>query len=794
MYTVLLNRKYVSKPAHNSYLVDYTPDPLVWSPASESANLPESNSSVLVLDPVKQLEQRFSDLGCSNRNIVLRSNDLTNLPQSYCEYIERELPLPAKLTAEDVSNDLKAELIELAKYCTTAITVSRNLLVHIYGHSSNVLYCEYKLKVLLSKISGFHAYRLDLPYSMHSLVSGRGRSNLKTLYDHTSVNVLMPPSINPPTNVSLDEIYFVGNDAQVVMALTLFQRAVIAPALNVKPFIERRSINPLISDMLNQNFVNSISEIMLKYATFVQLPPLGFRSSKLDYLVMGSTKCDVDSTINAVQKLCSQVYIVEVSNMPVDLQIKLNLCSGVNLVVSKTTLICGLSTNVKSALKMLETEGADMSVNILLYQPIELLDFVLGKKQGKILKIVNDTGAQITTVKQPQGQVFELKLNGKNISSCLHALQLLENELPAESELYIPEVFHKQVIGHGGQTIQRLMRKYNVYMRFENTAKERYTNQLGNSQTENVLIRCPMKNKQQIAAATTELLKFVSELETAHVKVELLLPRNDRRLLLSLCRGLIHDIELAHDVVITFPNFESAYDQTIIISGQTNENVLHAKQALQSKLKTTNYEFRIPYSPRFSEVVNADSSFSREVMLPLYLQFNAEIQTFDEVCMKNDDLIYSQIVVSVLNTGENWFSTIAATITKYLRSHKFDIVDCGEIATHTLTPIPTDVETNTPGPLASGALFKEFQPAFKVAFDPRKPETIPILSSPLAQPLPLSSASFTQQRLASNNETPVKRLGIRVESENTRELADAFTQPKLALKPRRAAAKFNRMF
>lgn len=782
MYTISLARKCAAKSTTAPCLFDATPEALDWRPVDASSPAQFAHAD-LILDPVNKLRGAFGDLGFTDELVVLRSPDLSKVRECYDEFDHVQLPLPTaaadKTNMQALSADLLADLEKMATYTQTAISVSTDFVLHIYGVQSNVAYCRYKVQILLSHFEGYSIHRIEVPYSMHPIISGRARTNLKTLYDHTGVNVYMPPS-DPPERVFVDEIYLVGNKAQVLMAAELLQNAVISRVMQTPSVLRQVEISPHVCDTINTRLQEEVCEIMIKHGTFVQLPPFGMRGH-LKYSVLGCSKCDVDSTVDAVEKLCSMVYVAEFAAVSVEDQVRFSLYSRASSYNSNTTQIYGLGSELKSALQQLSDET---EISVYIEQPLDLLDFILGKKQGKMSKVVNDTGTVISTEKL-DAQSFRLKLSGQTSGSTQRALDLLEDELPAEAILHIPEVFHKQVIGQGGQTIQKLMRKYNVYMRFENTARERSPNQLGNSQPENVLIRCPTKNKQQIASAAHELLQFVVELDRAHVRLELVLPRSDRRLLLAMRSGLIREVEMANNVAIKLPSSESAEDQTLVVSGQSEEAVAAAQAMLKQHLESTNYEFRTPWSPRFSDVVGSCSTFAVDVVAPLYLKLGAEVQTFDEVRMADDDGVYSQITVSMLDHPDS-FGLVSEVITRYLRLHKLDIVDCGELTTNTFaTKLPpqqpvksvlaalNEKQLAVPSPTASGAL----QPAAFAA--------VPLRAT--------QGVGGSLARYGAYDETPIKRRVDGRESENTLQ-PEAFMQPQLHLKPRRAATKFNRLF
>ena len=60
-------------------------------------------------------------------------------------------------------------------------------------------------------------------------------------------------------------------------------------------------------------------------------------------------------------------------------------------------------------------------------------------------------------------RLIGFRIGGNRVSEAANALM---GEFPAECTFYIPEEHHKRLIGYGGQTIQALMKKYGVYVKF----------------------------------------------------------------------------------------------------------------------------------------------------------------------------------------------------------------------------------------------------------------------------------------------------------------------------------------
>ena len=84
-----------------------------------------------------------------------------------------------------------------------------------------------------------------------------------------------------------------------------------------------------------------------------------------------------------------------------------------------------------------------------------------------------------------------------NDASVLQGLTLLQEELPAEISFHVPESYHKRIIGVGGRSIQRIMKKYGVYVKFSNA--EEFAAMGGyNDNEDNVIARTPAKNAMNL--------------------------------------------------------------------------------------------------------------------------------------------------------------------------------------------------------------------------------------------------------------------------------------------------------
>lgn len=96
-----------------------------------------------------------------------------------------------------------------------------------------------------------------------------------------------------------------------------------------------------------------------------------------------------------------------------------------------------------------------------------------------------------------------------NDASVLQGLSLLQEELPAEISFHVPESYHKRIIGVGGRSIQRIMKKYGVYVKFSNA--EEFAAMGGyNDNEDNVVARTPAKNAMNLDNLKQSVMELVN--------------------------------------------------------------------------------------------------------------------------------------------------------------------------------------------------------------------------------------------------------------------------------------------
>lgn len=186
-----------------------------------------------------------------------------------------------------------------------------------------------------------------------------------------------------------------------------------------------------------------------------------------------------------------------------------------------------------------------------------------------------------------------------NDTGALHGLSLLQEELPAEISFHVPEIYHKRIIGVGGKNIQRIMKKYGVYVKFSNA--EEFAALGGYHENEdNVIARTPAKNSASLDQLKAAVMEMVIPKDKDYIIETVTIPRRYHRTLLGEKSIFIHDIETKTNSIIRFPNKESASD---IVSIFGPESQVHIAAQMLLDHVPFEAEFRLPHSEQISNLV-----------------------------------------------------------------------------------------------------------------------------------------------------------------------------------------------
>lgn len=246
--------------------------------------------------------------------------------------------------------------------------------------------------------------------------------------------------------------------------------------------------------------------------------------------------------------------------------------SGADVIFSNMTFYAfGSDECVRHALMVISNipfvKKASSTIHVKLELANEHKEFVSGKKNGKLNKIMNT--ARVNIVFDGFNEYnFYIDVRGQQYDTTMYGLELVEMELPASLSFHVPDQYHKRIIGIGGQHIQQLMKKYSVFVKFSNAhdrgpviGKEDEAMKL-----DNVICRTPSRNAFNLELVKQEIMDMVNRPDAEQVTEQVQIDRLFHRELIGSHMDEIVKLEKKWNCKITFPSTEQASD-VVLVSG-----------------------------------------------------------------------------------------------------------------------------------------------------------------------------------------------------------------------------------
>lgn len=471
----------------------------------------------------------------------------------------------------------------------------------VTGTREAVAVARLRLLVMIDELSGLHADSCDIDHKLHPIIAGRKRSVIQTIQEETATNIYFPsalvglnvhmvPSAGPAKS-HLNTIWITGEFFGVQRAKDML---VQVAALKGKSLISRdTAVLPRKLDWMLLERLDELKSIMADNGTFINLPPVGSQASLVS--VFGDHRVNIQRTCRAVMQLACQFYVASFWLLPVHYNVLMPVAtlnpasmpgvlkriagqSGAEVVFKSNCFeMHGLEHEVRGAVIMvLELDVIQTFRHEIRFQ-IELAnehrDFISGKKNGKINKIMQMANVKIKFETFNEFN-FLMDLSG-NDASVISGLVLLQEELPAEISFHVPETYHKRIIGVGGRSIQRIMKKYGVYVKFSNAEEFAALGGYGDNE-DNVIARTPAKNAINLDNLKQAVMELVHPKDKDYVIETVSIPRRYHRTLLGEKSIFIKDIETKTNSKVRFPDKESASDAVAIFGPESQVHVASA--------------------------------------------------------------------------------------------------------------------------------------------------------------------------------------------------------------------------
>ncbi|KAG0697160.1 cytoplasmic protein [Suillus ampliporus] len=512
-------------------------------------------------------------------------DDIAGATLAHIAVVNSPLTLSSR-TPPDGVNSAGWSGLETERVCELVIT----------GQGDATELARVRLLVMLDELSGLHAEMCEIDQKLHAIVAGRKRHVLQSIQEETATNVYFPSPLQGL--VGTDNLRQGQNIIWITGEFFGVQRArdmLYQLSVNKRKSVISRDtvIVPRKLDWMVLDRTEDLKSIMSDNATFVQFPPIGSSASLIT--VFGDHRVNVQRTIRSIMQLACQYYVASFWLLPIQFNVllppttlnssqvttllkQISLTTGAEVVFKSMCFeMHGLEYEVRAAVNMiLELDIVKAFHHEIRFQ-VELAnehrEFISGKKNGKINKIMQTTNVKIK-FETFNDHNFLIDVSG-NDASVLTGLTLLQEELPAEISFHVPEAYHKRIIGIGGRNIQRIMKKYGVYVKFSNA--EEFAALGGyNDNEDNVVARTPSKNAINLENLKQSVMEIVNPKDKDYVNETLSIPRRYHRALLGEKAIFIHDIETKTNSRVRFPDKETASDVVTIFGPESQVQIAAA--------------------------------------------------------------------------------------------------------------------------------------------------------------------------------------------------------------------------
>lgn len=700
-----------------------------------------------------------------NGNETFINNSRTEILKAYHHVNFKRIPLRT-LEVEKIGANFAHRLDAIAKRCNVEIIISSmdtdfkappktstTTSVFILGSTDNTCLAETETKILIDTLlRNCLVDRVSVPLSLIPIIGGPGLANFAEITRQLNVTIylpyLMPLIFHSEVLETNDDmkIWMTSNKTSEVK-LTMANVGDLIDVVDPRKSSDAKLYTQTVEfpkeklDLVGVYHQNDISNIMLKHGVYIQIPSFGEPGNN-KVIVQGNSKDTVSSAIEELSTLSGSFY-------GLNLKFRKGLASAeleyyfINLISNKKTCvltynengiyIIGERSEVRCLLREFVSNSnattfftsmmSELDAKLLIEFSMELnnlqKEFLSGKKNGKIAKILNQLN-HIPTIKYEHLNDLnfiiktsvdaETSYKNKQLLSSFEilnqAVKLIEMEMPAEMHFNIPEVFHKSIIGNGGSTIQSIMKRYNVFIKFSSSAgtKNKTNDKVSEGKIlylfkrrDNVLIKCPMKNLKNILFVKHEIDQLVSQccqnkcpplngISAIYHNVDVKLYRSHYSMLIKKMKydlRFINELEAEHGTFISFPSSLQSFlnNSSFLVSikgGEMNTKICAQRLA---QLFPQSYEFQLTYCPgKFEELIShKNQEFRDKIVIPLKLLLDIEI---DFSTLLQAQPCFHQLILS--SYDEKNLGVAVQIMTHFLREKQFLIINKQQLKTESI--------------------------------------------------------------------------------------------------------------
>ncbi|KAK3828804.1 MAG: hypothetical protein J3Q66DRAFT_275679 [Benniella sp.] len=582
----------------------------------------------------------------------------------------------------------------------------------VTGSWENALAARLLLLVTIDTLQqGIAHERLEVELRFQNMIGGRKRGFIQELMAKTRTNIYLSSPFaqttdknGAPVETRYSEIHITGEPAKVQFAKDALLKAYTRVQATSPNSTRQVNVASRKLDWMLLNHRDKLRSIMIDNACYIAFPPLG--ASHPVICVYGDSKVNVERTIRTVMQLSSQFHSGSINMLSPGRENLLAISPNqpnalspvakVSMLASQASQVSGAEVEfrnngffifgneiqTRSAVQHLVEVDFIKATHFEIKFSVELAnehrEFISGKKNGKINRIMKATGAKIKF--DPCNEYnFYVDLSSTIPLKAMEALALLQEELPAEISFYVPETYHKRIIGVGGKNIQRIMKKYGVYVKFSNS--EEFASLGGYfDNLDNVVARTPSKNAVNLENLKHAVMELVHPKDKDFVNHSVIIPRHYHLSLMADHAKALSEVQETTNAVVRFPERETGSD-VVWISGP--ESFIQQATSMLLSLVDEQYVYSVPFSeavarvlvkPEFkTEVVEKMKvAWNMTLILPAFIRSLSLTDSDDDDDGEEEDYLF---VFKYSRNNESYLQNAKELLVQYLINNQIEVYD-----------------------------------------------------------------------------------------------------------------------
>ncbi|KAI1344610.1 KH domain-containing protein [Xylariaceae sp. FL0016] len=524
--------------------------------------------------------------------------------------------------------------------------------IAIFGDIESTEHAKTQVLIFIDKLLNRHLDVMHFESTLHPIVCGRSRKNIKLIESATNTAIYFPPFAQlyrycPPkaNRRNPDEIFITGENPQ---GIELAKRKIHELVNRTKLFMKDAVVAPSKIDSILLGRMDKVRKIMDTNGTYIMFPPLASQRNMIR--VQGIEGLQIERTMKEIMSLAGQFYNSAWAIQqgpgallpnPHEIRTLLgDICanSDADIAFDKMTFtITGSDDAVKSALPILSQvpfvmNAAAQQIRVKIELANEHKEFVSGKKNGKINKIMTQSNVQIM-FESFREYNFDIDVIAPTYDSMKQGMTLVEQEMPASISFHVPDQYHKRIIGIGGQHIQRIMKKHSVFVKFSNAMDRGGMGREDDDvKVDNVICRTPARNAQNLELVKVEILDMVDRAHSEFTSQVVHVDRLYHRQLIARLEQ-IDELEKKWNCKIVFPSTEQASDE-VTVTGPEWQVPLCADEFLGMVPET--HELVLTRTPSLVKFLESPE-FVNELVSKLKTQHEVNLEVHEHPEEKTDD-------------------------------------------------------------------------------------------------------------------------------------------------------------